>query len=181
MKKIILASNSPRRKELLEKNGIDFVVKPADIDETMDQNKSPKENVLAVSMKKCMAISKDYPNEEILAADTIVVLDNKIYGKPKNAEDAYQMLKKLSGKTHEVITGVAIYKDGKYVNFDVVSKVTFKELTNEEIYAYIKTKEPLDKAGAYAIQGKGLKLIKGYSGELENIIGLPVKEVLEKL
>lgn len=181
MKKIILASNSPRRKELLTKEHVDFVVIPAEIDEKMDLNLSPIENVLNVSLKKCEAIQQKYPDEEILAADTIVVLDNQIFGKPKDEEDAYKMLKHLSGKIHQVITGVAIYKDKKYDNFYVVSNVKFKTLDDEDIWGYIKTKEPMDKAGSYAIQGIGSKFIESYDGELENIIGLPIKEVLERI
>lgn len=178
---LILASSSPRRRELLEKYGYKFEIKKADIDETMDSNLSPFENVLNVSFKKAKKIYEDNKNDVILACDTIVVYDGKIYGKPKDEKDAYNMLKLFSGKTHEVISGVCILAPGKKYNFYETSYVKFKELSDEDIKSYIETKEPFDKAGSYAIQGIGKKLVERFSGDLNNIIGLPIDKVDEVL
>ncbi len=179
--RLILASSSPRRKELLSNNGFVYIVDPALIDETMLDTLSPLENVKRLGYLKALAKQKEYPNDVILGCDTIVVLDNVIYGKPKNKDDAYSMLKKLNNRCHEVISGVGIITPNKTYNFTVTSTVTFKNLTDEEILNYINTGECFGKAGSYAIQGLGKDLICRYSGELENIIGLPIKEVKEIL
>lgn len=179
--RLILASSSPRRKELLTKLGYTYIVDPSYIDEKIDFNLSPLENVKNIGLKKALATAKNYPSDVILACDTIVVLDDVIYGKPQDKENAFKMLKTLSGKTHLVISGVGIISPKKNYNFAVISEVTFKDLTNEEINSYILTNECFGKAGSYAIQGLGANLIKSYSGELDNIIGLPTKEVKEIL
>ncbi len=179
--KIILASASPRRKELLEKAGYSFEIIPADIDETINPLLTPYENVKQLGLKKAMHNAKIYTDDINLGCDTIVVLDDVIYGKPKDELDAKRMLMTFSGKTHFVYSGVGIIYKGKTINFVVESKVTFKKLTEEMINDYISSKECFGKAGSYAIQGLGRNLVEKYSGELENIIGLPIKEVKEAL
>ena len=178
---IILRSASPRRKELLEREGYKFKIVPADIDESINPSLSPLENVKLIGLKKAKFNSEMYTNSIIIGCDTIVTLDGIIYGKPKDENDAYRMLKLFSNKTHEVMSGVGIIYNEKIYNFVVTSKVTFKDLTDKEIYDYIATKECFGKAGAYAIQGIGKSLVLKYEGELENIIGLPIKEVKEIL
>ena len=175
--KIVLKSASPRRYDLLKSKGYDFEVKVYDIDETMDENKTPYENVKELGLKKAQ-INQDLDYGKILiGCDTIVVLDNKIYGKPKDKDDAYYMLKSLSGRYHEVMSGVGIIYKDKIYNFVSVSKVYFKELSDKDIYDYIDSKECFGKAGSYAIQGLGGNLVERYEGSLENIIGLPIEEV----
>jgi septum formation protein len=179
--KIILASNSPRRKELLEKHKISFVVKPSNVNEVIDKNLSVYENVMNLAKIKALDVFNRNQEEVVLAADTIVVYENEILGKPIDEMDAFRMLKLLSGKTHEVITGVALFsEDSQIIDYEV-SKVTFNKITEEEILEYIKTKEPMDKAGSYAIQGIGSKFVKSYEGEFDNIVGLPMKLVLKML
>ena len=178
---LYLASSSERRKDLLDSINIKYIIEVSDIDETIDLNLSPIENVKALGLKKALAVAKLHPNDVVLGCDTIVLYDGVIYGKPKDEKDAYRMLKTFSGKTHEVISGVGIIRNKKTYNFTVTSKVTFKDLTDEQINNYINTKECFGKAGSYAIQGIGKNLILKYEGELENIIGLPLKEVREIL
>ncbi len=177
---IVLKSSSPRRRELLSQMGYSFIVKTFDVDETFDPTKTPYENVKALGLKKAL-VNKELDEGKILiGCDTIVVLDGKVYGKPKDKMDAYNMLKTLSGKAHSVMSGLAvIYKD-KIYNTVVESKVYFKNLSDEDINNYIKTEECFGKAGAYAIQGIGKSLVEKYEGSLNNIIGLPTEE-LEKI
>ena len=177
--KIILASNSPRRKELLEKHNIEFVVVPSQIDEEVDLSLTPYENVMNLAKQKALDVYKKHQTQSILAADTIVVLDKTILGKPVDEADAYKMLSALSGRSHEVVTGVAFIINGDVKCDYRVSKVTFKTLSNEDINDYIKTKEPMDKAGSYAIQGIGSKFIESYEGDFDNSVGLPMKLVLK--
>ncbi len=178
---IVLKSSSPRRKDLLTEMGYEFEIKVFDVDETMDSNLDPLSNVKLLGLKKA-SVNKDLDYGKVLiGCDTIVVLDNKIYGKPKDEKDAYNMLKSLSGKMHIVASGLAvIYKD-KVFNDVVVSKVFFKELSDKDIYDYIKTGECFGKAGAYAIQGIGKCLVDHYEGSLNNIIGLPTELLKEYL
>lgn len=179
MKKIVLKSSSPRRFELLKAMGYDFEVKVFDVDETLDSNLTPFENVKNLGLKKALAGKEFFEDYIQIGCDTIVVFDNLIYGKPHSEMDAYNMLKKLSGNMHFVMSGLAvIYKDKIYNDVEI-SKVYFKNLTDEEIWNYIKSKEPFGKAGSYAIQGIGGKLVDHYEGSLNNIIGLPT-EMLEK-
>lgn len=179
--KIILASNSPRRKELLSAHNIEFEVIPSDIEEIINVDASPVENVMNLATQKALNVYEKCQTVSILAADTIVVYDNEILGKPIDEGDAFRMLRLLSGKTHEVITGVALIRDGKIKNQYEISKVTFKNITDEEIWEYINTKEPMDKAGSYAIQGIGAKFVESYQGDFDNIVGLPMKCVLKML
>lgn len=174
---IILKSSSPRRKELLEKAGYSFIVKAYDVDETMSLNKTPYENVKALGLKKALAGFEDYFDDIQIGCDTIVVLDNKIYGKPRDLEDARRILKELSGKAHQVMSGVGIIYQNHIYNFVTTSTVYFKELSDKVIDDYLLTNESMGKAGAYAIQGIGASLIDHYEGSLENIIGLPIDDV----
>ena len=177
---IILKSSSPRRKELLEKMGYKFEIKVYDVNEEWDNNLTPYENVKLLGYKKASINQELDYGKVLIGCDTIVVLDNKIYGKPKNYADAYDMLKKLSGRKHQVMSGLCvIYKDKIYNDVEV-SDVYFKELADDDIKKYIDTKEPFGKAGSYAIQGIGKELVDHYEGSLNNIIGLPT-ELLGKI
>ena len=178
---IILASNSPRRKELLEKHNIKFKVIVSNVDEKTDSTLTVYENVKMLASLKAEDVFKANSDRIVLAADTIVVYNNEILGKPKDEEDAFRMLRLLSGNKHEVITAVAVISEElKLIEYEV-STVEFREMSDEEIYEYIKTKEPMDKAGSYAIQGIGSKFIVNYVGEFDNIMGLPMKLVKELL
>ena len=181
--KIILASASPRRKELLENKGVNFTVKVSDADESIKEGTSPFEAVMEISKRKAEAVYNEIKDNSfiIIAADTVVALGSKIFGKPKDEKEAYSHLKSLSCKAHSVFTGVTIIKKGVFDTFFVESKVYFKNLSDEDIYSYIATKEPMDKAGSYAIQGIGSKLIEKYEGDYENIVGLPTDEVIKRL
>ncbi len=177
MKKIILRSASPRRKDLLNQANYLFDVIPSDIDEQMNPNQTPYENVKALGLKKASYEQEKYYGNILIGCDTIVVLDSVIFGKPKDRQDAWNMLQALSGKTHQVMSGVGILYKEKVYNFVCVSEVTFKKLSDLQIEEYIQTKECFGKAGSYAIQGKGRELIASYKGSLSNIIGLPMEEI----
>jgi septum formation protein len=181
--KLILASSSPRRKELLEQIGLRFEVVPGGVDEKIKDGENPVEHVLRLAEEKALDVANKSRDSWVIAADTIVLVDGEILGKPAKEKEAYQMLLKLSGKEHRVITGFCILNtsNGESVKESVETTVTFKELTEEEIRGYIKTKEPFDKAGGYAIQGKGSFMIKEIKGSYTNVIGLPICEVVEAL
>ena len=178
---IILASKSPRRRQLLSMMGLDFIVQTADIDETMDKSQTPAHEVAAVSARKAAKIAAMHPDDVIVSADTIVVIDGKILGKPKDEQDAARMLRMLSGRTHTVYTGLTVHADGESKTQVVGTDVTFRELTDAEIAAYIKTKEPMDKAGAYGIQEKGAMFVKRINGDFYNVVGLPVARLAREL
>lgn len=179
--KLVLASNSPRRQELLIREGVEFVVDAADIDEKTDKV-IPYEVVMDLSLQKARAVSANHLGKIILAADTIVAVDDKILGKPKDESDALVMLKSLSGRKHQVYTGVSIiFGDGSVDTFYECTDVEMVESTEKELLEYIATGEPMDKAGSYAIQGIGGKFVKGIIGDYDNVVGLPVKSVLEHL
>ncbi len=181
MKNVILKSSSPRRIELLKNMGVNFIQKAFDVDESMDNNLTPEENVKNVALRKAIVNKEEYNDYIQIGCDTIVALDNKIYGKPKDSNHAKEILKELSGKTHKVISGLAvIYKDKIYDTY-VTSYVTFNELSNKDIDDYINSGECFGKAGAYAIQGIGKCLVKEYKGSLNNIIGLPTEKLEEIL
>ena len=167
---IILASKSPRRKQLLSMMGLEFTVQTADIDETMDPSQTPAHEVAAVSARKAEKIAALHLQDVIVSADTIVVIDGKILGKPKDEQDAARMLRLLSGRTHTVYTGLTVHANGK-ANTQVVS---FRDLSDAEIAAYIETKEPMDKAGAYGIQGYGSMFVSHLDGDYFCVMGLPV-------
>ena len=179
--KIVLRSASPRRKELLEKAGYNFIIDVADIDETMDESLSALENVKRLGLMKASHNKELFCEDILIGCDTIVVYDGIIYGKPVDEQDAFNTLKLLSNNTHQVMSGVGIVYKEKVYNFVCVSNVTFRNLSDEDIWNYINTKECFGKAGSYAIQGIGGTLVDHYEGSLENIIGLPIEEVKEVL
>ena len=180
---VILASQSPRRIELLKTVIKNFRVVPSKIDEVCDIDLSPEENAMLLGRKKATWVAKHHPHNLVIGADTMVVLENKIIGKPTDAENARQILKQLSGQEHKVITGVAVVHS-KIFSAASISRVRIKTLTSNEINSYVKSEEPMDKAGAYAIQGKGSFLVESYDGPYSNIVGLPInllKNLLQKL
>lgn len=178
--KIILASNSPRRSYLLKQAGIEFDVIPSNFDESRIALHDPYQYVRTLSRSKAEDIAEQYPDRWIIGADTIVLINGKILGKPKDKSAARVMLEQLSGQTHQVFTGFTICCIDLQKRFtDVVSTdVTFKKLTSDEIKWYIHTNEPFDKAGAYAIQGLGTFLVERINGSYTNVVGLPVCEVI---
>ena len=180
---VILASQSPRRVELLKSVIKNFRVIPSKIDEAFDINLSPEENAILLGRKKAASIAQLHPHHLVIGADTLVVLENKIIGKPTDAENARQILRQLSGKEHEVITGVTVVHSETF-SAASISRVRIKALTSNQIHSYVESGEPMDKAGAYAIQGKGFFLVENYGGSYSNIIGLPMdllKDLLQKL
>jgi len=180
---VILASQSPRRIELLKTVIENFRVVPSKIDEICDIDLSPEENAILLGRKKATSVAKLHPHHLVIGADTLVVLENKIIGKPTDTENARQILRQLSGQEHKVITGVAVVHS-KIFSAASISRVRIKTLTSNEINSYVKSEEPMDKAGAYAIQGKGSFLIESYDGPYSNIVGLPInllKNLLQKL
>lgn len=179
--KVILASASPRRQELLRLIFDDFAVIPADIDETLPAGISAEEAPVTLSRMKAEAILKKYPDSLIIAADTVVVADGEILGKPADTEDAARMLKRLSGRTHSVITGCTLAKEGRLHSFSVQSLVTFYPLCDSEISEYIATGEPMDKAGAYGIQGRAALFAEKIEGDYFNIVGLPIARLKREL
>ena len=181
MNKVILASQSPRRKELLSLIGIEFDAIPADIDEQIDLNNDLVKEIEKLSYQKAFHVFKDHKDALVIGSDTIVKINNQVLGKPKSYEQAKDMLEMLSGKTHEVVTAVTILVDNKVETFSSIAKVTFYQLTPQEIDEYIKTNEPMDKAGAYAIQGLGAKFIKAIEGDYYTIMGLPIGELYQRL
>ncbi len=178
---LILASKSERRVKLLKDIGIEFETVEHNVDESYDPTQTPQTIVQKLSKRKAESVLKEYPNATVIAADTFVVFEEEILGKPQDEDEAFKMLKKLSGKSHEVYTGVTIINKQKCKTFYSVSSVYMKPYNDIEIYEYIKTKEPLDKAGAYAIQGKGSKLVEKYTGDFFTIVGLPLKELQKEL
>ena len=180
---LILASKSPRRRYLLEQAGLKFSVMPSNIDETKIPLSSPETYVRILSEAKADSVSQKYPDKWIIGADTIVLSNGKILGKPQSEDDARIMLEQLSGQTHQVLTGYAIVCRAKNRKFSATVKtdVLFKHLTDKEIQWYIQTKEPFGKAGSYAIQGIGSFLVKSICGSYTNVVGLPVCEVIEFL
>ena len=178
--KLVLASKSPRRSEILRNAGLDFTVRVADADETIPDGTKPSDAVVFLAARKAMAVERA-DDELVLGADTVVVLDNKILGKPKDRDDAYNMIKSLSGRVHSVFTGVCAIGNGVSVTFAEETKVEFLPLTNEEINAYIDTDEPYDKAGAYGIQGLASKFIRGIEGDYFYVVGLPISRIYEKI
>lgn len=201
---IILASKSPRRKQLLEEAGVHFAVFTGrtEVDEALDPDllAQPEEAVKKLAERKAGAVVQEVLAQNpvglgiVIGADTMVVLDGEMLGKPYSADHAREMLRKLSGRTHQVITGVSVWMmllneteenggDGNvsigFRSFTETSQVTFKELSDEDINAYVATGETIDKAGAYGIQGKGAALVEKYEGDYDNIVGLPVTKLIE--
>lgn len=170
---IILASGSPRRHELLRKLCSDFVIEVSDAKE-VQQADSPTTLAVENAKLKANSVAANNPNAIVIGADTIVVLDGEIFGKPDGVEGAQKMLTRLSGNRHEVITGLAICAGGKTFTATEVTEVYFGEMTTEEIRDYVATGEPLDKSGSYALQGGATKFIKKINGDWSNVVGLPV-------
>ncbi len=180
--KLILASRSPRRLELLRDLGLEFDVVPASVKETLRPETTPENNAMRIAREKAQWVAERHPGAFVLGADTIVVLDGDIIGKPRDAEDALAILSRLSGNTHQVITGMALFDPkGDHRVEAVTSTVHIKTLDEDALRAYIATGEPLDKAGAYAIQGKGAFMVDRWSGSWSNIVGLPTETVIPLL
>ena len=172
---IILASQSPRRRELLERMGVEFRVVTPDIDERMERELPPDELVRRISAEKARAVAAQAgPDAIVIAADTVVALDGAVLGKPADESDAARMLSALSGRTHQVFTGLTVACGADVRTVSEETAVTFRPLTAEEIAAYVRTGEPMDKAGAYGIQGYGALLVEGIRGDYYNVMGLPV-------
>ncbi len=182
-RKIILASKSPRRVELFEKYGLVADVCPAKIDETLPETiKSPAESVKYLAQKKAENVAENFSSDEIIiAADTLVSIDNVLLGKPKNKEEAYNMMKLLSGRTHEVISGICVISNGKTVCDCVKTEVVFKELSDRDIQSYIDCGDCYDKAGGYGIQSIAGVFVRKIKGDYYNVVGLPVTRLFEIL
>ncbi len=183
MKQLILASGSPRRKQLLETLHTPFVVEVSSFEEIFDETKDPHELAKEMALGKASDVAEKHTDAIILAADTFIVLNNEYLGKPKDEEDNIKMLQKLSGKTHQIVTGFAIVDadTGKTITRSVESKVTLKPLAKEQIMHYVKEKKPYDKSGGYAIQEIGDTFVEKIDGDISNIIGLPIDAVKEEL
>ena len=178
---IILASASPRRKELLGLITKEFKIIPSGVCEVVPDGLPPEKQPLYLARLKAEDIAKKYPHGTVIGADTSVIIDNCVLGKPVGREEAKNMLLRLSGRTHKVITGCAVIKNGECRSFSSVTEVEFYPLTDVEIEEYIATGEPFDKAGAYGIQGKGGLLVKAIRGDWYNVVGLPVAELARTL
>ncbi len=179
--KIILASASPRRNELLKKLYDDFVVFPADIEETIPEDIGPEFAPIFLAAEKADAVADRFPEDLIIASDTIVVCDGEILGKPKDKADAQRMIEMLSGNTHKVITGCCVRLGQLQTAFSEESFVTFYPIKKEEIDAYIATDEPFGKAGSYAIQGTGALFVERIEGDFYNIVGLPIARLKREI
>jgi septum formation protein len=173
---VILASASPRRFELLNSTGIKFKVIPSDFDESSINLTDPLLLAQEIAHQKGMKVAQDYPKHLVISADTIVVIDNKIFGKPNDEKHAFEMLNALSGRSHKVITafGLFLLKYDKTIIQTCITEVTMRTLHSDEIWAYVNTGEPMDKAGAYAIQGQGAMLVEKINGSYSNVVGFPL-------
>jgi septum formation protein len=176
---LILASGSPRRAELLRAAGIEFTVRIADVDEAILPGESPRDYVLRLSRAKALAVARE--DEIVLGADTTVVIEDEIAGKPVDAEDARRMLSALSGRWHEVLTGVTLLRGDEILADVAVTRVKFSEMSESEIDWYVSTGEPMDKAGAYGIQGYASRFVECIEGSYSNVVGLPVQMVYRML
>lgn len=178
---LILASASPRRQQFLRELGIDFSIEVAEIDESCNSGEKPERVVTRLAYEKAACIASQFPNVYVLAADTVVVIDDEILGKPKNSKDAEAMLKRLSGRWHEVWSAFSIQKssDSLYVQQAVRTRVLFRGISDDLCRAYVLTGEPLDKAGSYGLQGRGGFLVEEIKGSYSNVIGLPLAQVID--
>jgi septum formation protein len=179
----ILASASPRRRELLRSMGFDFVVIPSGVDEKFLEGESVREHVLRLSREKALAVADGNPGAWVLGADTIVVIDDEVLGKPGSKKEAREMLMRLSGEKHRVLTGFSVVRTSANVVKSglVESSVFFKVVSGDELEWYIGTEEPYDKAGGYAVQGRAASFVKEIRGSHTNVIGLPLSEVVAAL
>lgn len=179
---LILASRSPRREQILKMLGFDFKVEIPDYEEIIPGDLAPETVPEFLARGKVLALKNKNPNALILGSDTIVLLENKILGKPENSEHALEMLLELNGKTHQVVTGVALAKNGRILNSgSAITEVTFTTVSAEKLKAYAQSIEPMDKAGAYAIQGYGAFLVERVEGCFYNVMGLPIQLTLRML
>jgi septum formation protein len=183
MSLLILASASPRRRQLLQEVGVAFTVEPSNTDETVLPGESPSDYAIRVAQEKAQDVAIHHPGSWVLGADTIVALDGRIFGKPRDADDGFRMLSSLSGCVHHVMTAFVLLNSAGQVQESqiVISQVTFKSLSDGQIREYLATGEPFDKAGAYAVQGMGSALVEHVEGSYTNVVGLPVEEVLAAL
>ena len=179
--RVILASSSPRRRDLLDLIGIQHEVQPATVDETQLDDERPGVYAERLARAKAAVIADGNPDSLVIAADTIVVVDGDVLGKPRDEDDASQMLARLSGRTHVVITGVAVALEGRMVSTTEEVSVTFRDLGQEEIESYIATAEPMDKAGAYGIQGYGATIVRRVEGDYFAVMGLSLVRLVELL
>lgn len=180
-KYVVLASQSPRRRELLSRCGYPFITDSADIDETLDLNLAVQLAVEHLAIRKAQAVETKHPEAIIITADTVVVLNEKIYGKPINNIDAFNMLKELSGQTHQVMTSMCLMYKDKVETFTSITDVEFYDLEDTMIQEYVNSGEAYDKAGAYGIQDGGSLFIKGIKGDYYTVMGLPVALLKRKL
>ncbi len=178
---IILASNSPRRKEICELLGLEFKIIPAKSEDSINTEIAPSEAVRLVALSKATSVFNEHQQDTVIGSDTAVYCDNEFLGKPENRDDAKRMLRKLSGKTHQVLTGVAIVSKEKQVSFCEKAYVHFAELNEDEIDWYVSSGETDDKAGAYAIQGLGARFVKKIDGDFYAVMGLPCQRLYEEL
>ena len=179
---LILASGSPRRQEILREAGIDFEVHPPEICEDMKPGESPLEYALRLAREKAEKVAREFPQHFVVGADTIVVVDQESLGKPLDQADAARMLRRLSGRRHEVTTAVSVVSPGKQAETrSATTQVYFRELTEAEIRGYVDSGEPMDKAGAYAIQGGAAPWVVRLEGEHSNVVGLPITLVTQML
>lgn len=176
MSRFILASGSPRRRELLSNAGYTFEIIPSSADETLPEKIAPDDAVKILATKKCEDVLNNNTDAVVIGCDTVVAIDGEILGKPESESDAFAMLSSLSGNTHSVFTGVCIADKNKKEVFCVETKVKFYPLSDETINSYIKTGEPMDKAGAYGIQGLGAVLVESFNGDYYTVVGLPLAE-----
>lgn len=181
MADFILASASPRRKEILTNAGFFFEIIPSDADETVEENLSPEETVKELARRKAQYILDKYPDSVVFGCDTVVAVDGVILGKPSDDKEAYRMLRMLSGRSHKVSTGVCVVSAGREICFSDTTEVTFYELSDETIRSYIATGECSDKAGAYGIQGYGSVLVKEIKGDYFSVMGLPAAKASRAL
>ena len=171
---LVLASASPRRRELISLISNEVKIFPADVDENYSDDLSAEAVPEALAVRKASIVAGLFPDDTVIGCDTSVIVDGVILGKPKDAEDAKRMLLLLAGKTHQVITGCAIFKGGRSISFSEITDVIFYPIGSDEIDTYVETGEPMDKAGAYGIQGYGSLLVKEIHGDYFNVVGLPV-------
>ncbi len=181
---LILASASPRRKEIFTMLGLDFTVQAADIEEVVAPGLPPEETVMSLAAQKAAAVRKfpETSGKVVVGADTVVSFEGRIFGKPKSSQEAFSMLSALSGNTHQVYTGVCILaENGKGALFFEKTDVTFFQLTEEEIWKYVREEKPFDKAGAYGIQGKAAVFVEKIQGDFFNVVGFPAARFVRKL
>ena len=180
--KIVLASQSPRRRELLGRLGLNFTIKTSQLDESAFTAPTPQALVQCLSREKALSVAREEPPDTlVLGADTVVVLDGQTLGKPSGPEQARAMLRRLSGRTHEVCTGLTLCRGEEILTQAEHTLVTFRPLDEGEIAAYVRSGEPLDKAGAYGIQGYGARFIRGIREDFFNVMGLPVNELYRQI